>query len=216
MRRPLSPAALAVRSACGALMFALASAGPVSADEPPNFVVTIYVQNEAPVDTRLLRSAEQETGRVFRQFGIELQWREHHPAAGEDAPAPEVSIVLMSAEMGARKSRIERVADTTLATGSRRTGRAYVFCDRVTTTARQHALSESLVLAHAFMHELGHMVANVGHDSRGIMRESLELREDGFFGFTDAQIRAIRRALAEATASDAPRLALRLGPELSR
>jgi hypothetical protein len=197
-------------------MFALASAGPVSADEPPDFVVTIYVQNEAQIDRSLLRSAQQEASRVFRQFGIELQWREHRPAAGDHVPAPEVSIVLMSAEMAARKSQSEQVADATLATSSRRTGRAYVFCDRVTTTARQHAISENLVLARAFMHELGHMIASVGHASRGIMRATLELREAGFFGFTDAQIRAMRGALAAAAGSDAPWLALRLAPELSR
>jgi hypothetical protein len=197
-------------------MFALASAGPASADQPPDFAVIVYVQNDAPVDAWLLRWAEQETGRVFRQFGIDLQWREHRSAAIDDVRAPEVSIVLMSAAMGAQKSKIDHVAETTLATGSRRTGRSFVFCDRVAATARQHAVTENLVLARAFMHELGHMIANVGHDSHGIMRESLELREAGFVGFTDRQVRALRSALAAATASDAPRLALRLAPELSR
>jgi hypothetical protein len=217
MNRPLRPAAAtSVRSACGALMFAFACAGPVFADEPPDLVLTIYVQNDAPLETWLLRSAERETSRIFRQFGIELQWREQRPAASDDVRAPEVSFVLMSPAMGARKSAIEHVADTTLATGSQRTGRSFVFCDRVAAAAKRHALSESPVLAHIFMHELGHMITNIGHDSSGVMQASLELREAGFFGFTDAQIRAIRSALAAATATDAPRLALRLAPELSR
>ncbi|HEY7169949.1 MAG TPA: hypothetical protein VH417_03820 [Vicinamibacterales bacterium] len=216
MKRPSWPAAAVLRIVCGALIGAHACAGAVYADEPPDFTVIINVQNEAPVARWLLGSAEQETGRVFRQFGVDLQWRESRRAASDDVQAPEVSIVLMSAAMGARKSKTDHVADTTLAIGSRRTGRSYVFCDRVAATARQHALSEDMVLAHAFMHELGHMIANVGHDAHGIMRESLELRAAGFFGFTAAQIRAMRSALADAAATDAPRLALRLAPELAR
>ena len=200
----------------GALMFSLSASPAAFAAKPSDYVVTVHVQNDAPVDGWLLRSAEQEASRVFRQIGVDLRWLAHGTAPGGDGRSPEVSIVLMSAEMGARKSRIEQLSDKILARGSRWTGRAYVFCDRVSDVARQHALSEGMVLAHAFTHELGHMIANIGHDANGIMREALELRAAGFFGFTDAQKRAIREALAEATAADAPRLALRLAPDPAR
>jgi hypothetical protein len=197
----------------GALLLSLSASPAAFAAKPANYVVTVHVQNDAPVDRWLLRSAQQETSHAFLQFGVDLRWLEPGTAPGGDGRSPEVSIVLMSAEMGARKSRIEQLPDKILARGSRRTGRAYVFCDRVSDVARQHALSEGVVLAHAFTHELGHMIANIGHDANGIMREALELRSAGFFGFTDAQQRAIRQALAEASAADAPRLALRLAPD---
>src|SRR5437762_2313492 len=104
-------AVTALQRAGWALVCTLACTGTVAANEPSDFAVIIHVQNDAPVDTSLLRSAEQETSRVFRQFGVELRWREHRTPASDDVRAPEVSIVLMSAAMGARKSQIEHVAD---------------------------------------------------------------------------------------------------------
>jgi hypothetical protein len=201
-----------IRRVMGMLVMVMALSRLVSAEQPPDYVVIVHVQNEAPVAPWLLHSAEEETARAFRRIGVELRWRESGTQSGENTGAPEVSIVLMSAAMGAKKARIEHIPDSTLATASRLTGRAYVFCDRVRDVSNRYALDERLLLARTFTHELGHTLASIGHDTIGAMKGSLELTQAGFFGFTDAQGRAIRHALAAAMAADVPKLALRVAP----
>jgi len=97
-----------------------------------------------------------------------------------------------------------------LATASKAAGRSYLFHDRLIRAAEQHGLSEVDVFSHALTHEIVHMIANFGHDAVGIMREQLELTGAGFFGFTDAQKKAMRTALREAMATSAPVMALRV------
>jgi len=206
------PPPLLTRRVMGMLVIVMALSPIASAQQPPEYVVVVHVQNDASLPGWLLHAAESETDRVFRRLGVELHWREAGTAGGQDTGAPEVSIVLMSAAMGAKKARIEHIPDSTLATASRLTGRAYVFCDRVRNVSNGYALDERMLLARTFTHELGHTLASIGHNTTGAMKGSLELTQAGFFGFTAAQGRAIRQALAAAMAADVPKLALRVAP----
>jgi len=82
--------------------------------------------------------------------------------------------------------------------------------------AAERKYDGGLMLAHVLMHELGHMIANIGHEPFGVMRKFLELKETGFFGFTAAQKVAIRAALAGAMATPVPMIALRAVPDMTR
>src|SRR5262245_2503939 len=195
------------------IVAALVTSPLVVGEERGEYIVIVRVQNDASVPTRLLHAAEQASARRFRDLGVELRWREPSAVALADTRAPEVSIVLMSAAMGARKSDREHLRDNTVATSSKRTGRAYVYCERVRQVALQHAMAEDQVLARVFTHERGHMIANIGHDTLGAMRATMEMTDAAFLGFTDPQRRAIREALAAAMATDAPQLALRAVPD---
>jgi hypothetical protein len=201
------------RTAAGLLcLLALAATPTVAVQARPEFRILVHVQNYARLDRRLLARAEADTARVFAPMAVEIAWLHETAAEESEVALPQFSIVLMSPAMAADKSRREHVASTTIATGSRSTGRAYVFCERVFAAAERHALSEGGVFGRVLAHELGHMIGGVGHDAPGIMGERLELNEAGFFRFTRAQEETIRAALREAMAANAPMLALRQAP----
>jgi len=119
---------------------------------------------------------------------------------------------MLSPQMAAEKANRDGVADRTLATSSKTTGRAYVFYERLLRFAQQDELDEGLMLGYTLMHELGHMTANLPHDDVGIMNEFLELRQSGFLRFTREQQVAIRTVLANAMKTGAPLFALRSLP----
>jgi len=202
------------RTLSGAVVVALLASHGALAQARLDYAVVVHVQNDAAIPSSLLLAAEQAAGNMFKQVGIELRWQEPAAPERDGTREPEVSIVLMSRTMAAKKSASDHIADGAVATSSQRTGRAYVFCERVSKVAHQHAMAEGQVLAHVFTHELGHMIADIGHETIGVMRGTIDTTEAGFFGFTEAQRRAIRDALAIAMATDAPRLALRVTPKL--
>lgn len=196
-------------------LLAFPSTGRANGAPPPQFDIIVEIQNYAGVDKWTLRTAKSETGRVFAQMGIQINWREG-PQAIERVGAPAFSIVMLSTSMAAEKTRRDGVPTTTLATSSQSTGRAHVFCARLSALANERKFDEGLMLGHVLVHELGHMIADVGHETVGIMRKFLELKEVGFFGFTSAQKVAIQAALAGAIAMPVPMIALRAEPDMSR
>jgi hypothetical protein len=123
---------------------------------------------------------------------------------------------MLSTSMAAEKARLDGVPTITLATSSQSTGRAHVFYARLTAVAAERQYDDGLMLAHVLMHELGHMIANIGHETFGVMRKFLEVKEAGFFGFTAAQKVALQTALARAMATPVPMIALRSAPDMSR
>jgi hypothetical protein len=189
--------------------------GHANAASPPPLNIIIEIQNYALVKKRTLQTAKQETARLFAQMRIQIEWREGPQALG-DLHVPAFSVVMLSTSMAAEKASRDGVPSITLATSSKDTGRAYVFCDRLWAVAKEQELNEGLMLAHVLTHELGHMIANIGHDTLGIMRKYLELKEAGFFGFTPAQKTAIRAALAGAMTTPAPMIALRAVADRAR
>ena len=190
--------------------------GRVFAAPPPQFKIVVNIENYAPVERSPLQTAKRETARVFRQMGIEIEWRDRWVQAAGDMSVPAFSVVMLSPSMAAEKTKRDGVASETLAISSQKTGRAYVFYERLVKFSQQDELDEGLMLGYALMHELGHMIADLRHDGLGIMRQFLELRQTGFLGFTRAQKAAIRTALANAMKTSAPLFALRALPDLAR
>jgi hypothetical protein len=189
--------------------FLLTSPAALVASPPlPPLTIVVYLENYAPVDKHSLNSAKGETARVFKEMGIRIEWRAHWLVG--DVSAPAFSVVLLSPSMATEMSRRDGVADDALAVSSQRTGRAYIFYARLRQVAKEDALPEGLLLAEVLNHELGHMIADLGHGSIGIMRKSLQTKsEAGFFGFTREQQAAIRTALAAAMTASVPMKALR-------
>jgi hypothetical protein len=196
-------------------LLALTATGRANGAPPPQFNIIVEIQNYAMVDKWTLRTAKSETGRVFAQMGIQIEWQEGPQAIGP-VGVPVFSVVMLSTSMAAEKTRRDSIPTITLATSSKSTGRAYVFYSRLSAVAAERELDEGLMLGHALMHELGHMIANIGHDTVGIMRKFLELKEAGFFGFTSAQKVAIQAALRGAMATPVPMIALRAAPDMAR
>jgi hypothetical protein len=196
--------------------FLLISAATLVASPPPLPPLTIVVrlENYAPVNKRPLSYAKRETARIFRQMGVRIEWQDQWvPVA--DVGAPAFSVVLLSPSMAVEKSRRDEVVGSALAISSQRTGRAYVFYERLCTAADAHGLDEGLLLSEVMNHELGHMIADLEHDSVGIMRKFLATRSSEFFTFTRAQQAAIRSALTAAMKADVPMIALRAAPDFT-
>jgi hypothetical protein len=146
-------------------------------------------------------------------MGIETEWRDRWVELPGDGSVLAFSVVMLSPQMVADKTRRDGIASRTLATSSNTTGRAYVFYERLLRLAQQDELDEGLMLGYTLMHELGHMTADLPHDDLGIMSEFLDLRQARFFSFTRAQQAAIRTALANAMETSAPLFALRRLPD---
>jgi hypothetical protein len=189
--------------------------GRVFAAPPPQFKIVVNIENYAQVERSPLQAAKRETARLFRQMGIQIEWRDRWVQAPGDMSVPAFSVVMLSPSMAAEKTKRDGVASETLAISSQKTGRAYVFYDRLVNFSQQDELDEGLMLGYALVHELGHMIADLRHDGLGIMRKSLELRQSGFLGFTRAQKAMIRTALANAMKTSAPFFALRAVPDLA-
>lgn len=190
----------------------LTATGRVFAAPQPQFKIVVNIENYAQVEKSALHTATRETARIFGQMGIEIEWRERWVPLPGDGSVLAFSVVMLSPPMAAEKANRDGVADRTLATSSKTTGRAYVFYERLLRFAQQDELDEGLMLGYTLMHELGHMTANLPHDDLGIMNEFLELRQSGFLRFTREQQVAIRMALANAMKTGAPLFALRSLP----
>jgi hypothetical protein len=196
-------------------LLGFSSTGRAHAANAAEFTIVVDIQNYAAVEKRTLQTAQQETARIFAKMGIGIEWRED-PRAFGPGDVPAFSIVMLSPSMTAEKTRQDGVATLALATSSKGTGRAHVFYDRLLAVAAQQQFDAGIMLAHVLTHELGHMIANIGHDAFGIMRKFLELKEAGFFDFTRAQQTVIRTALSGAMATNAPMFALRAAPYAAR
>lgn len=83
--------------------------------------------------------------------------------------------------------------------------RAWVFYDRIVETGEVSGVNVATLLARTITHELGHVVAGLTHSQYGVMRAYAELTSAGFQEFEEPQRRAIKDAVARATASPQPR-----------
>jgi hypothetical protein len=190
----------------------LVGVGDLRAKPPsPTFNIVVEVQNAAAVTHPILRQAEHQDSRVFGKMAVHIEWRAPTTTLRRSAIGPPFTVVLMSRDMGAAKIRNDGVLPGSLATASRVTGRAYVFFERVEQAAQRYGGNTAPLLARVLTHELGHLIADIGHQHIGAMRPSIDLREPGFFGFTVPQQLAIRAALAQAMSKPVPMLALRGG-----
>ena len=152
--------------------------------------VVDYTQRAAAA----LATAQHHVARVFGAVGITIVWREVAPNA---AAAPDqVTVLILSEEMTSTKTAKDRLAPTVLGTAvPPPTRRAWIFLGRIEDAAFQQGQSTGLVLGHVIVHEVAHMVANIGHSEAGVMAAAFSPRLESFQGFTSEQGRELRAAV---------------------
>jgi hypothetical protein len=198
---------------CVGLLLPAAALASSTSDEPP-LTFAIHLQDYATVPDWRWRTAQDEIGRMFRNIGVRVAWRQDvigyvpEPVRG----MPNVTVLILSAAMTERKCELDGISNTTLGTGAKPAGRAWVFYDRIVTAGDRHGVDPGILLARAVVHELGHLIAGLPHSDFGIMREYAEVIPGGFQQFLPDQTRAIRQSLQRAIASPAPMVALRSQP----
>ena len=150
----------------------------VGAGEERSGRAAVRIYNYAEVDPEVLRRAEAETARVFRQAGVELQWIEFDMSGAADkAPVvpsdvPVYNLRLLSKSMAGRLPRPARKFGIALQID------AFLFVHRIRDLARDSGFPLPLVLGHIMAHELGHLLLGENsHSTAGIMSETLRQGE---------------------------------------
>jgi|KBSSwiStaDraftv2_1062776.scaffolds.fasta_scaffold21587_2 hypothetical protein len=141
-----------------------------------------------------LATAEHHVARVFGAAGITIVWREVPPTA---AAAPDqVTVLILSEAMIEAKTAKDGIAPSVLGTAvPPPTRRAWIFFRRIEDAAFQQDQSPGLVLGHVIVHEVAHMVANIGHSEAGVMAAAFSPSLETFQGFTSEQGRELRAAV---------------------
>jgi len=172
----------------------LAVAGDL-AEKP---VVVVHLVDLAMVADRVLTVAKTEVVRVFHDAGVDIQWAGAPipmPSSVEEQHGAPPHVVLLVANAHQPPTKGSEAAGEAW----RRIGRAYVFHNRISAEANQHATSTALVLGHAMAHEIGHLLLPPNSHSRfGIMRPALEYASVGLNFFDPDQARTMRTALMNA------------------
>ncbi len=163
--------------------------------------VVVQLSNVANVPASVVRPAQVEVTRLYRDIGVDIEW-----TAREQTPRGDrlnVRVVLLAYEGGALHRRSMTVMGAAVRTAED-TAVAYVFYRRVETEAARYAVSPTAVLACAIAHEFGHLLlpggTRAGHSPAGLMRASWD-RDDfhrsdqGLLRFSPDQAARIRRSL---------------------
>lgn len=146
--------------------------GLASRQRNPQVLVCVY--NQAGVSDRMLRDAEANTSRVFRQSSIHLLWAN---CADKDANLNDYRDSALDLRLYIhvvpRAVTLSQDAFGSAFLGSDGTGRyADVFLDSIRQLqAEQSAATLPEVLGHVMAHEIGHLLLGLkAHSSTGIMQ----------------------------------------------
>jgi len=138
----------------------------------------LIVENNAHVPDDVLDGARKHVERIYRQAGIEIicLLRNNPSAERQDLPkVPQLTVVIVPECISPSSCRDVTVAGTAIGSDGKGAWRAYVFWNRVLTTAKfvKNAIlfpfPESLILGHAIAHESGHVLLPPGHAKSGLM-----------------------------------------------
>jgi hypothetical protein len=154
--------------------------------------VTVVVYHSDAVPDRVLARAENLAGAIFRQAGIELQWR---PAnASDTALRPtEIALHLLPAAPPNLSPNSEGFAVL-----MPEEGYAGISCPTVAHLAAALETDESTVLGAVIAHELGHLLTGSGsHSPGGVMaarpgRRELQAAARGELRFQAEEARRLR------------------------
>jgi hypothetical protein len=148
--------------------------------------ISVHVSNPARMSEQVLRLAEDETTRIYRTIGVNIEW------VHGSARTFQFVIVIVPAGMAEHYTHARGVLGLTPSTPWHRGGLAYVFYDRVEGTALSSGVSIARLLGHAIAHEMGHMLLPSGHSVNGLMRAAWDavdfrLASQGCLHFTNQQ-----------------------------
>jgi hypothetical protein len=137
--------------------------------------VVLHMSNVARVPQPTVDRAQEEVVRLYRRIGVAVEWIRFDP--GSSALPSTIRVVLTTRAHGELERREKPVMGAALWT-PQGVGVTYVFYRQLEAQAGQYAVSESLVLACAIAHEIGHLLLrDRPHSVLGLMRASWD-RED--------------------------------------
>lgn len=178
------------------------------AGEMANSQVIVFVYNQAQVSTPLLRDAETESSRVFRQASVEVAWVNCPASVGEEAECAEPTTGgPLFLRIIPRAQRLTDRAFGAAFLDPDGVGRyADVFFESLAGLPLQNShASRAQLLGDVMAHELGHLLLGTGgHSTVGIMQpkwSSEEVSEIsmGKLLFTPDQGRHMRTRSLEVT-----------------
>jgi hypothetical protein len=185
---------------CFSTCAAFAGSGP-KAVQQKRLSLAMSVASCRELSERTLQQAEEEAGRIFRQIGITVQWRDIKTEPARDqlsdrSAGLDLRIVSQAGPMILSKGGL---ALAHWAEGSPAT--AVVMLDRATSLAGERQVPLQVVLGCLIAHEVGHvLLRSPRHSPFGIMRnpwnpDDLHKAKAGHLGFTDDQANPIREAV---------------------
>src|SRR5207248_1226266 len=155
---------------------ALATFRPVE----PSLRITVRVHDYARVSHGTLTRAEREAARIFREAGVETQWREcpltgegfqKYPACPQDLGVTGFDLSILPGFTPVRELSLDAEGWTPMTKEGERDSGADVFYDRIKERALASGVSVFQILGHVMAHELGHLLLRTSHHSAiGIMR----------------------------------------------
>jgi hypothetical protein len=174
---------------------AVASPGDVA---PLVLHVTDYAHlktRDLDLKTGDLLDAERLAAGVYARIGVRVVWTDGCAAGAAADGAVHLDVILLSAEMTARRQPTP--PPLTFGQASRETRRAFIYSARVINHAIQTGSDPSHVLALVLAHEVAHMLLPVySHTISGLMRPYWEGRIVAIPDFLPSQADEIRTRLA--------------------
>ena len=175
-----------------------AGAGAID-PQPAPLTLVIHTYTYVDVPRWELQPGIDQTTRAFRAAGIHTEWR-HQPDTGGPPPRPgEITMLLLSAEMTARKCASSDLGPTVLGTSLPAAARAWIFPGRITTVANGLGLPVADILGQVITHEIGHLLLDGAADHEAVMREQVLLTGAGYFRFTRRQVEQMQARLRTET-----------------
>jgi hypothetical protein len=141
--------------------------------------ITVWVYNLARVPASILTRAEKEARRIFREVGIQIEWRECLLSSAEIVTFSDCQPNLGPTDLHLRivpqfdpTGTPFRKTDLGFALPCQEGGiHASVFYHRVQEIAKAGLAAPPQILGHALAHEIGHLLlGSNSHSPQGIMR----------------------------------------------
>lgn len=187
-----------------------------AAQQVDELQLTVCITDYANLDAGAIGRTQRLVGEIYRAVGVRTAWAAtRHPADEADRTTgsrdgdEDVTIMILSANMGDRK-RLPKDALGSAAIGAAGRGRiAYVLHDRVAAAAMASDRAVVDILSLVIAHEVGHLLLPSGsHSPDGLMRahwnvDDLRRRHPQLLSFTPGQAELIRDMLAVGNAVSA-------------
>ena len=190
------------RAAMVAAALAMITGGRATAASPGDIApLVLHVTDYTHLKTRELAlkpgdllEAERLATEVYARIGVRVVWTDGCAAGAAADGALHLDVVLLSAEMTARRQPTP--APMTFGQASPETRRAFIYSARVINHAIQTASDPRWVLALVLAHEVGHMLLpQYSHSTSGLMRPYWEGRIVAIPDFLPSQGEEIRSRL---------------------